>query len=72
MKRTANRPAPDAVTRRLSAEPCVRCGWADAPTDRHRLEKERGYVAGNCVSLCPNCPRLVTLDLALLPEGVLR
>ena len=70
MRRTADRPAHDATTRRLSAEPCARCGWAEAPTDRHRLQKGRGYVAGNCVPLCPNCHRLITLGLAALAEAV--
>lgn len=46
---------------------CARCGWKEGPCDRHRIVPELGYVPDNCVSLCPNCHRLVTLKLISYP-----
>lgn len=37
---------------------CERCGWDEAPCDRHRLSQALGYEAGNVIVLCPNCHRL--------------
>ena len=45
---------------------CERCGWADAPCDRHKKEPLLGYIRENVVILCPNCHRLVTLGLVKL------
>jgi len=45
---------------RSSSEPCERCGWSEAPCDRHRLAPMDGYSEGNVVVLCPNCHREVT------------
>lgn len=42
---------------------CERCGWCDAPCDRHKVDPSLGYIKGNVRILCPNCHRLVTLGL---------
>lgn len=49
--------------RHLSQQPCSECGWDKGPTDKHRIDPSRGYEADNLVPLCPNCHRLVTLEL---------
>ena len=54
------------MKRNLDNTKCKRCGWSEGPCDRHRLIPEKGYVEGNVVSLCPNCHRLVTLNLISL------
>jgi len=42
---------------------CVICGWDKAPCDRHRIDPNLGYTKENIRSLCPNCHRLVSLNL---------
>ena len=46
----------------LSSKPCAKCGWSESFVDRHRLDKEKGYVDGNVIPLCPNCHRIETMD----------
>lgn len=48
---------------RLTLKPCMICGWDEGPTDTHRLQPAKGYTRTNCVPLCPNCHRLVTVGL---------
>ena len=72
MRRTANYPMRDATRPAMSAESCVRCGLAGEPTDRHRIDKEHGYVADNYVPLCPSCHGLVTAGLIAGPTQVAR
>ncbi len=45
---------------------CNRCGWCEAPCDRHKKIPKLGYVKDNVVVLCPNCHRLVTLGIIKL------
>jgi hypothetical protein len=40
---------------------CSICGWDKAPCDRHRINKEIGYIKENIRVLCPNCHRLQSL-----------
>jgi hypothetical protein len=42
---------------------CERCGWAEAPCDRHKINPSLGYIKENVIILCPNCHRLETLGL---------
>jgi hypothetical protein len=44
-------------TTRSTGEPCDRCGWNEAPCDRHRVVANQGYTDENVVVLCPNCHR---------------
>ena len=51
---------------------CMICGWDEAFCDRHRLvSRSKGgrYIKSNCVSLCPNCHRLIHLGLIKLKTG---
>lgn len=45
---------------------CELCGWNKAPCDRHRIDNKKGYFAENVKVLCPNCHRLVTLNVIKL------
>lgn len=47
-----------AASKALKEEPCSRCGWGEAPCDRHRMDKTKGYTKENVKVLCPNCHRL--------------
>lgn len=51
--------------RNISNEVCSRCGWS-GPCDRHRINNQLGYLPENVRVLCPNCHRLVTLELITL------
>ena len=60
-----NRPINKAWLRNFNRNKCGICGWA-GPCDMHRLlsGKEGGkYTKDNIKILCPNCHRLVHLDL---------
>lgn len=50
----------------LDNSKCELCGWDKGPCDRHRKIPEDGYVIGNVVILCPNCHRLVSMNLLSL------
>ena len=45
---------------------CSRCGWDEAMCDRHRIDPDKGYYLENVAVLCPNCHRLITLNLITL------
>jgi hypothetical protein len=51
----------------LRKDACERCGWAEAVCDVHRIAPGGPYTASNTVTLCPNCHRLVTMNLAQFP-----
>lgn len=42
---------------------CAVCGWEEAPCDRHKLNPEKKYIAGNVIALCPNCHRVIHTNL---------
>lgn len=37
---------------------CEKCGWNEAPCDRHRINPSLGYIRTNVLILCPNCHRI--------------
>lgn len=43
---------------------CERCGWKESFCDRHRINKNIGYVKENVLVLCPNCHRIETSKLS--------
>lgn len=45
---------------------CTLCGWNKAPCDRHRIKygcNGGEYTLGNVLSVCPNCHRLIHMNL---------
>ena len=56
-------------TLNMDRSSCILCGWDKAPCDRHRIKygcNGGTYTLGNTVSLCPNCHRLIHMDLIRL------
>lgn len=74
----ANRGAWRQALVRLFGDGCMRCGWAEAPSDTHHITpRRRGgqFSVENGILLCPNCHRLVevgkiaTADLVAIRRG---
>lgn len=53
-------------TLKMERSICVLCGWDKAPCDRHRIKygSDGGkYTLGNTLSVCPNCHRMIHMNL---------
>lgn len=64
--RVAAKTAGAKVRLETKNKPCIRCGWAEGPSQVHRIVPGRDggrYTRDNVVPLCPNCHSLVTFGL---------
>lgn len=70
-KRKYNMPyasSKNKIKQKFDNSSCAICGWDKAPCDRHRIVYGvvgGKYVKGNVMSLCPNCHRMIHLNILI-------
>lgn len=47
-----------AIKKKIDNRVCEKCGWKEAPCDRHKKDKTLPYYPENVIVLCPNCHRV--------------
>ena len=77
-KRKYNMPTISSVRKKelgetlnMNRSSCVLCGWDKAVCDRHRIKfgSDGGaYIHENVISVCPNCHRLIHMNLIKIDE----